>query len=337
MTSTQIRQAFLDYFADNGHTIVASSSLVPHNDPTLLFTNAGMVQFKDTFLGLEKRAYNRAATAQKCMRVAGKHNDLENVGPSPRHHTFFEMLGNFSLGDYFKEDAIRFAYECLTQVYGISPNRLYYTVHTSDDEAYNLWTENMGIDPRRVYRMGDATNFWQMADVGPCGPTSELHYDWGEDACTCGDPDCSVLIDNGCERWLEIWNLVFMQFNQKEDGSRIPLPKPGVDTGMGLERIISVVQNKQSNYETDLFMPIINHVQKLLGHTDAQVEEHLIAYRVIADHGRAITFMIGDGVMPGNERRASVLRLILRRAARYGCLAWFDGPFLAKVADYVIV
>ena len=185
MTSTQIRQAFLDYFADNGHTIVASSSLVPHNDPTLLFTNAGMVQFKDTFLGLEKRAYNRAATAQKCMRVAGKHNDLENVGPSPRHHTFFEMLGNFSLGDYFKEDAIRFAYECLTQVYGISPNRLYYTVHTSDDEAYNLWTENMGIDPRRVYRMGDATNFWQMADVGPCGPTSELHYDWGEDACTC--------------------------------------------------------------------------------------------------------------------------------------------------------
>jgi len=336
MTSTQIRQAFLDYFADNGHTIVASSSLVPHNDPTLLFTNAGMVQFKDTFLGLEKRAYNRAATAQKCMRVAGKHNDLENVGPSPRHHTFFEMLGNFSLGDYFKEDAIRFAYECLTQVYGISPNRLYYTVHTSDDEAYNLWTENMGIDPRRVYRMGDATNFWQMADVGPCGPTSELHYDWGEDACTCGDPDCSVLIDNGCERWLEIWNLVFMQFNQKEDGSRIPLPKPGVDTGMGLERIISVVQNKQSNYETDLFMPIINHVQKLLGHTDAQVEEHLIAYRVIADHGRAITFMIGDGVMPGNEGRASVLRLILRRAARYGRLAGFDGPFLAKVADKVI-
>ncbi|MCB9101926.1 MAG: alanine--tRNA ligase [Anaerolineales bacterium] len=336
MTSAQIRQAFLDYFADNGHTIVPSSSLVPHNDPTLLFTNAGMVQFKDSFLGLEKRAYNRAATAQKCMRVAGKHNDLENVGPSPRHHTFFEMLGNFSLGDYFKDDAIRFAYECITRVYGISPDRLYYTVHTSDDEAYNLWTETMGIDPRRVYRMGDATNFWQMADVGPCGPTSELHYDWGEAACTCGDPNCSVLIDNGCERWLEIWNLVFMQFNQREDGSRIPLPKPGVDTGMGLERIISVVQDKQSNYETDLFMPIINHVQALLGHTDTQLEEHLIAYRVIADHGRAITFMIGDGVMPGNEGRASVLRLILRRAARYGRLAGFDGPFLAKVADKVI-
>ncbi|MCB0190306.1 MAG: alanine--tRNA ligase [Anaerolineae bacterium] len=336
MTSAEIRQAFLDYFAKNGHTIVASSSLVPHNDPTLLFTNAGMVQFKDTFLGLEKRPYTRATTSQKCMRVAGKHNDLENVGPSPRHHTFFEMLGNFSFGDYFKADAIRFAYECVTEVYGISPDRLFYTVHTSDDEAYNLWTETMSIDPRRVYRMGDATNFWQMADVGPCGPTSELHYDWGEEACTCGDPNCSVLIDNGCERWLEIWNLVFMQFNQREDGSRIPLPKPGVDTGMGLERIISVVQDKQANYETDLFTPIINHVQTLLGHTDAQMQEHLIAYRVIADHGRAITFMIGDGVMPGNEGRASVLRLILRRAARYGRLAGFDGPFLAKVAEKVI-
>lgn len=336
MTSAEIRQAFLDYFAKNGHAVVASSSLVPHNDPTLLFTNAGMVQFKDAFLGLEKRAYSRAATSQKCMRVAGKHNDLENVGPSPRHHTFFEMLGNFSFGDYFKQDAIKFAYECLTQVYGISPDRLYYTVHTSDDEAYNLWTEMMGIDPRRVYRMGDATNFWQMADVGPCGPTSELHYDWGEEACTCDDPNCSVLIDNGCERWLEIWNLVFMQFNQKEDGSRTPLPKPGVDTGMGLERIISVIQDKQANYETDLFTPITDHIQTLLGHTDAQAQENLIAYRVIADHGRATTFMIGDGVMPGNEGRASVLRLILRRAARYGRLVGFDGPFLAKIADKVI-
>ncbi len=336
MTSAEARQAFLDYFEKNGHTVVSSSSLVPSDDPTLLFVNAGMVQFKDAFLGLEKRAYQRAATSQKCMRVAGKHNDLENVGPSPRHHTFFEMLGNFSLGDYFKRDAVRFAYECLTGVYGLPPERIYYTVHTGDDEAFDLWTKEMGIAPERVYRMGDATNFWQMADVGPCGPTSELHYDWGEEFCTCGRPDCSVLLDNGCERWLEIWNLVFMQFNQTADGSRTPLPKPGVDTGMGLERIVSAVQNKRANYETDLFTPIIGRVQELLAHTEAQVEEHTVAYRVIADHGRAITFMIGDGVMPGNEGRASVLRLILRRAARYGRQAGFDGPFLAKVADKVI-
>ena len=336
MTSAEMRQAFLDYFEEQRHTVVSSSSLVPADDPTLLFVNAGMVQFKDAFLGLEKRPYVRAATVQKCMRVSGKHNDLENVGPSPRHHTFFEMLGNFSLGDYFKRDAIRFAYECLTRVYDLSPDRLYYTVHTDDDEAFDLWTKEMGIDPARVYRMGDATNFWQMADVGPCGPTSELHYDWGEAFCTCGQPDCSVLLDNGCERWLEVWNLVFMQFNQAADGSRTPLPKPGVDTGMGLERIVSIVQNKRANYETDLFTPITDHVQKLLGHTDAQMQENLTAYRVIADHGRAITFMIGDGVLPGNEGRASVLRLILRRAARYGRLAGFDGPFLAKVADKVI-
>lgn len=336
LTSAQIRQAFLDYFEKNGHTVVPSSSLVPADDPTLLFVNAGMVQFKDAFLGLEKRDYKRATSSQKCMRVSGKHNDLENVGPSPRHHTFFEMLGNFSLGDYFKRDAIRFAYECLTDVYGLDPERLRYTVHTSDDEAYDLWTKDMAIAPDKVYRMGDKTNFWQMADIGPCGPTSEVHYDWGVAACTCGQPDCSVLLDNGCERWLEIWNLVFMQFNQKEDGSRTPLPKPGVDTGMGLERIVSVVQNKKANYETDLFTPITRRVQQLLGHSDNQVQQHLVAYRVIADHGRAITFMIGDGVMPGNEGRSSVLRLILRRAARYGRLAGFNGPFLAKIADTVI-
>ncbi len=336
MTSAECRQAFLDYFAKNQHAVVPSSSLVPAEDPTLLFTNAGMVQFKDTFLGLEQRPYNRAATVQKCMRVSGKHNDLENVGPSPRHHTFFEMLGNFSFGDYFKQDAIRFAYECLTKTYGIPPERLYYTVHTRDDEAFGLWTDGMGIDPNRVYRMGDATNFWQMADVGPCGPTSELHYDWGEEFCTCGEPDCSVLLDNGCERWLEIWNLVFMQFNQAPDGSRTPLPKPGVDTGMGLERIVSVVQQKRANYETDLFTPIFERIQQLLNHSEARVQEHQVAYRVIADHGRAITFMIGDGVLPGNEGRASVLRLILRRAARYGRLAGFEGPFLAQVADKVI-
>jgi alanyl-tRNA synthetase len=336
MTSAEIRHSFLAYFARNGHTIVPSSSLVPADDPTLLFVNAGMVQFKDAFLGLEKRAYVRATTSQKCMRVSGKHNDLENVGPSPRHHTFFEMLGNFSLGDYFKRDAIRFAYECLVDVFGLDPARLRYTVHQDDDEAWNLWTREMNIAPDMVYRMGDKTNFWQMADVGPCGPTSEVHYDWGEAACNCGDPHCSVLIDNGCARWLEVWNLVFMQFNQKEDGSRTPLPKPGVDTGMGLERLVSVIQDKQANYDTDLFSPIIDHVQAMLGHTAAQVQENYVAYRVIADHGRAITFMIGDGVMPGNEGRASVLRLILRRAARYGRTVGFVGPFLASVANKVI-
>ncbi|RME72806.1 MAG: alanine--tRNA ligase [Chloroflexi bacterium] len=336
MTSAEIRQAFLDYFAKNGHTIVPSSSLVPADDPTLLFTNAGMVQFKDTFLGLEKRPYTRAATVQKCMRVSGKHNDLENVGPSPRHHTFFEMLGNFSFGDYFKREAIRFAYECLTEVYGLDPARLRFTVHKDDDEAYDIWTKEMGVDPSLVYRMGDATNFWQMADVGPCGPTSELHYDWGEEFCTCGDPNCSVELDNGCERWLEVWNLVFMQFNQAPDGTRTPLPKPGIDTGMGLERIVSIIQNKRANYDTDLFTPILARIQELLGHSDAEAQKHQVAYRVIADHSRAITFMIGDGVLPGNEGRASVLRLILRRAARYGRMAGFDGPFLAKVADKVI-
>ncbi|GAB4533939.1 MAG: alanine--tRNA ligase [Anaerolineae bacterium] len=336
MTSAEIRQAFLDYFAKQGHTIVPSSSLVPGNDPTLLFTNAGMVQFKDVFLGLEKRDYTRATTSQKCMRVSGKHNDLENVGPSPRHHTFFEMLGNFSFGDYFKKEAIQFAYECLTQVYRLDPERLYYTVHTEDDEAYGYWVNDMGVEPGRVYRMGDKTNFWMMGDTGPCGPTSELHYDWGPEYCTCGQPDCSVLLDNGCERWLEVWNLVFMQFNQSPDGTRTPLPRPGVDTGMGLERIVSVVQNKRSNYETDLFTPIMDHVQELLGHSDAEREEHLVSYRVIADHGRAITFMIGDGVMPGNEGRRYVLRLILRRGARHGRMAGFTEPFLADIARVVI-
>ena len=336
MTSAQIRQAFLDYFKTHGHTIVPSASLVPGNDPTLLFTNAGMVQFKDVFLGFEKRDYVRAATAQKCMRVSGKHNDLENVGPSPRHHTFFEMLGNFSFGDYFKREAIRFAYECLTQVYGLDPDRLYYTVHTDDDEAFGYWVNDVGVDPGRVYRMGDKTNFWMMGETGPCGPTSELHYDWGKEYCTCGQPDCSVLLDNGCERWLEVWNLVFMQFNQSADGRRSPLPKTGIDTGMGLERIVSIIQNKRSNYETDLFTPILDQIQALLGHSQAQRQQHLVSYRVIADHGRAVTFMVGDGVMPGNEGRRYVLRLILRRAARHGRMAGFTRPFLADVARVVI-
>ncbi len=336
MTSAQIREGFLKYFERHGHTIVPSSSLVP-DDPTLLFTNAGMVQFKDAFLGLEKRAYTRATTAQKCMRVSGKHNDLENVGPSPRHHTFFEMLGNFSFGgDYFKAEAIRFAQEFVTEELGIPPERLRYTVHVDDEEAFGCWLEMPGVGPEQVYRMGDKTNFWMMGDTGPCGPTSELHYDWGPEACTCGDPECSVLLDNGCDRWLEIWNLVFMQFDQAADGARTPLPKPGVDTGMGLERIVSVMQEVRSNYETDLFAPILDRVQQLLGHTDAQRSEGLVAYRVIADHSRAMTFLIADGVLPGNEGRRYVLRMIMRRAMRFGKKLGFGGPFLGQVAETVI-
>ena len=238
MTGAEVRQAFLDFFAEHRHTVVPSSPLVPGGDQTLLFTNAGMVQFKDVFLGTDKRPYNRATTAQKCMRVSGKHNDLENVGPSPRHHTFFEMLGNFSFGDYFKKDACRYAYDCVTKVYGLPLERLYFTVHQDDAEAYDIWTKDIGIPPQRVAKLGDKTNFWQMADVGPCGPTAEIHYDWRPEL---GIPDPEELKiqldDNPDSRMLEIWNLVFMQFNQSPDGKRAPLPKPGVDTGMGLERL----------------------------------------------------------------------------------------------------
>jgi alanyl-tRNA synthetase len=336
LSSNEIRQTFLDYFKRRKHTIVSSSSLVPAGDPTLLFTNAGMVQFKDVFLGREKRPYARATTSQKCMRVSGKHNDLENVGPSPRHHTFFEMLGNFSFGDYFKRDAIKYAYGLLTDAYGISPKKLYYTVFQNDDEAFDIWVNQVGVPAERVYRMGEKTNFWSMGDTGPCGPTSELHYDWGKEYCTCGEPDCSVLLDNGCERWLEVWNLVFMQFDQAADGTRTPLPKTGVDTGMGLERITSILQKKRSNYETDLFRPILERTRKLLKHDKATMEKNITGYRVIADHSRAVTFLIADGMIPGNEGRNYVLRLILRRAARYGQLIGFEGPFLTEIIPTVI-
>ncbi|MCO6452908.1 MAG: alanine--tRNA ligase [Caldilineales bacterium] len=335
-TSEQIRESFLEYFEEHRHQRVASSSLVPYNDPTLLLTNAGMVQFKDVFLGMETRPYERAATSQKCMRVAGKHNDLDNVGPSPRHHTFFEMLGNFSFGDYFKRGAIQFAYDYLTKVLQIPPDRLYYTVYEDDDEAFGYWTHDMGIAAERVYRMGKKTNFWSMGDIGPCGPTSEVHYDWGEDACTCGQPDCSVLIDNGCGRWLEIWNLVFMQFNQDAAGKLTPLPKTGIDTGMGLERIVSVVQSAAANYDTDLFTPIMDRIQALLGHTDAQRAEYQTGYRVIADHVRAAAFLIADGVRPGPAGAGHVARVVIRRAHRYGKNIGFDRPFLADVCEAVI-
>ncbi|MBK6326260.1 MAG: alanine--tRNA ligase [Chloroflexi bacterium] len=336
ITSNEIRQAFLEFFNEFNHEIVSSAPLPQHDNPTLLFTNAGMNQFVDVFLGKEKRPYARATTSQKCMRVQGKHNDLENVGPSPRHHTFFEMLGNFSFGDYFKEGACRYAYDFMTKVCQIPADKLYFTVHTSDDEAYNIWANQIGVPADHILRMGDKTNFWMMGDVGPCGPTSELHYDWGPEACTCGRPDCSVLLDNDCDRWLEVWNLVFMQYDQAEDGTRTLLPKPGVDTGMGLERITSVVQGTQANYDNDLFLPVMDKVQELLGDTAVQRQEKYVGYRVIADHGRAATFLIADGVRPGAAGAGYVLRMIIRRAARFGRQIGFQQPFLADVAQVYI-
>lgn len=339
MTSAEAREAFLDFFEEMGHKQVASSSLVPGNDPTLLFTNAGMVQFKDVFLGLDKRDYKRATTSQKCMRVSGKHNDLENVGPSPRHHTFFEMLGNFSFGDYFKRDAIKYGYTLLTQVYGLPPERLAFTVYQNDDEAYDIWINEIGVDPKRVARMGPKTNFWQMADTGPCGPTSEIHWDKYPDQGIDGIIPSLVAED---DRFLELWNLVFMQFNRTQADPDhtgkfdVPLPAPGVDTGMGLERIVSVIQGVTANYETDLFMPIIEATQRLTGHTDEERDANIVPYRVIADHIRAAVFLIADGVLPGAKGRDSVCRLVIRRAARFGSKIGFHEPFLAKVANAVI-
>ena len=334
LSSAEIRARFLAYFEREGHAVVSSSPLVPANDPTLLFANAGMVQFKDVFTGLETRPYRRATTSQKCMRVSGKHNDLDAVGPSPRHHTFFEMLGNFSFGDYFKREAIGFAWTFLTRELGLDPTRLAATVYTEDDEAYALWQEVAGLPPERISRLGKKDNFWAMGDTGPCGPCSEIHYDRGPQACTCGRPDCSPIY--GCDRWFELWNLVFMQYESHADGSMTPLPHPSIDTGMGLERITSVLQGVESNYDTDLFMPIMRRTQELLGHNDATMRERYVAYRVIADHSRAVTFLIADGVLPGNEGRSYVLRLILRRAARFGRLLGFERPFLAETAQVVI-
>ncbi|MFZ1754053.1 MAG: alanine--tRNA ligase, partial [Caldilineaceae bacterium] len=330
LSTKEIRQLFLDYFHELNHTIVDSSNLVPADDPTLLFINAGMNQFKDVFLGLEKRDYNRATTSQKCLRVSGKHNDLENVGPSPRHHTFFEMLGNFSFGDYFKKEAIQFAWHLLVNEMGLPTDRLWFTVYTDDDEAEQLW-QQVGAAPERVLRFGKKDNWWSMGDVGPCGPCSEIHYYWGDlDKQT----PAGVNVD---DEYLEIWNLVFMQYEQKEPGGELlPLPKPSVDTGAGLERLASILQGKDNNYDTDAFTPIMARIQELLGHTDAQRQEHLTGYRVIADHSRAMTFLIGDGVLPGNENRNYVLRMVLRRAARFGKRIGFEKPFLAEICQAVI-
>ncbi len=318
MTSSEIRQRFLDYFARNGHQIVASSPLVPANDPTLLFTNAGMVQFKDVFLGQDKRAYNRATTSQRCVRAGGKHNDLENVGYTARHHTFFEMLGNFSFGDYFKKDAIRFAWELITEEYGLAKDKLWVTVYHTDDEAYNHWANDIGVPIERVVRMGDkpggkpyeSDNFWQMGDTGPCGPCTEIFYDHGAEIP--GGPPGSPDADG--DRYIEIWNLVFMQFNRDEKGTLHPLPKPSVDTGMGLERISAVLQHVHSNYEIDLFQTLIKAAATETGMVDLNNN----SLKVIADHIRAVSFLIVDGVIPSNEGRGYVLRRIARRAMRHG-------------------
>jgi len=323
MTSNELRQAFLDYFNDNDHEVVASSPLVPGNDPTLLFTNAGMVQFKDVFLGSDKRKYDRAATSQRCVRAGGKHNDLENVGYTSRHHTFFEMLGNFSFGDYFKREAIQYAWEFLTETLGLDPERLWVTVFEDDDEAADIWLNEMKVDPDRFSRLGAKDNFWAMGETGPCGPCSEIFYDHGADVA--GGPPGSP--DEDGDRYVEIWNLVFMQFDRSADGEMAELPKPSVDTGMGLERIAAVVQGVHSNYQIDLFANVIDAVAKVLGVKN----DGSSSLNVIADHIRACSFLIVDGVLPGNEGRGYVLRRLIRRAIRHGKKLGAEGPFFNKL------
>jgi alanyl-tRNA synthetase len=331
--SAEIRKAFLDYFEKKGHTVVSSSSLVPVNDPTLLFTNAGMNQFKDVFLGIDKRSYSRAATSQKCVRAGGKHNDLDTVGRTARHHTFFEMLGNFSFGDYFKRDAIQYAWEFLTEWAGLPKERLWITVFRDDDEAEILWQEVAGVAPERILRMDEKDNFWAMGDTGPCGPCSEIHYDRGEEY-ACQGPECALGVCD-CDRWLEVWNLVFMQYNRDEEGNLHPLPRPSIDTGMGLERLTSLLQGVSSNFDTDLFVPIIESIEKL---TRLQYDsgEKGFPFRVIADHSRACTFLISDGVLPSNDGRGYVLRRILRRAVRFGRSLGIQEAFLYKNVDVVV-
>jgi alanyl-tRNA synthetase len=332
-TGNEIRESFLKYFAGKGHTLVTSSSLIPKDDPTLLFTNAGMVQFKNSFLGLENRGYTRAASCQKCARAGGKHNDLENVGVTARHHTFFEMLGNFSFGDYFKEEAIAWAWEYLIDVAKLPKEKLWITIFQDDNEAFEIWNKKMKVPHDRIVRMGEKSNFWMMGETGPCGPCSEILYDQGKDT-GCGRPECDVHCD--CDRHLEIWNLVFTQFDRDESGKLTPLPKPNIDTGMGLERLTAVTQGKKSNYDTDLFAPIIRFVEKTAGIAYGKNADNDISVRVIADHSRAITFLIGDGITPSNEGRGYVLRRILRRAARHGKLLGINKPFLNQSAQVVI-
>ncbi|MBT8346507.1 MAG: alanine--tRNA ligase [Desulfofustis sp.] len=333
MTGNEIRARFLEYFQRHGHTIVDSSSLVPQDDPTLLFTNAGMVQFKTVFMGEEKRDYARAVTSQCCMRAGGKHNDLENVGYTARHHTFFEMLGNFSFGDYFKKEAIDFAWEFLTVELGLDPQQLWVSIYEDDDEAEELWKQIETLPKGRIVRFDEKDNFWAMGDTGPCGPCSEIHIDQGE-AAGCGRPDCALGCD--CDRFLELWNLVFMQFNRFAEGTMEPLPKPSIDTGMGLERVAAVLQGKFNNYDSDLFAPIISRLENLSGRAYGKNAADDTAMRVIADHVRATCFLVADGVLPSNEGRGYVLRRVLRRASRFGRNLGLTGPFLHQACTAVV-
>ena len=332
-SASEIREAFLRFFEAKGHRIIASASLVPEGDPTLLFTNAGMVPFKNTFLGMETRDYVRAVTSQKCLRVSGKHNDLENVGRTPRHNTFFEMLGNFSFGDYFKLEAIEYSWELLTERFEIDPARLAASVFREDDEAYDLWREKIGLPAEKIFRLDEDENFWSMGETGPCGPCAEIHIDFGANS-ACTSADCNPSCD--CGRWLEIWNLVFMQFDRDAAGNLTPLPKPSIDTGASLERLASVLQGVPSNFDTDLFCGIMNRIQEISEIKRGENPEHDVSMNVVADHARALTFLIGDGILPGNEGRGYVLRRLLRRAARHGVLLGVERPFLFSVGDAVI-
>ncbi|MFH1530037.1 MAG: alanine--tRNA ligase [Pseudomonadota bacterium] len=349
LSSFEIRECFLAYFEEQGHRRVASHSLIPPADPTLLFVNAGMVQFKDVFTGLRDTEFSRAASSQKCLRVSGKHNDLENVGRTARHHTFFEMLGNFSFGDYFKKDAIRFAYEFLVDRVGLDPARLYYTIFegdptdglAEDSEAAALWRETAGVDDDRILRFGKKDNFWAMGETGPCGPCSEILYDRGPGPWACGEDSCEPGCD--CDRYIEIWNLVFMQYVRREAGGPLePLPAPSIDTGMGLERLVTILQGGETNYDTDLFLPYIQRTAALLAEENGTApaygppSETTVAYRVIADHARAAAFMVADQVYPDNEGRGYITRLIIRRAVRFGKIIGFKGPFLHRICDGVV-
>lgn len=332
MKSQEIRETFLDFFAEKNHKIIKSSSLLPKDDPTILFTNAGMNQFKNTFLGLEKRSYKRAASVQKCMRVSGKHNDLEQVGNTNKHQTFFEMLGNFSFGDYFKKEAIEYAWELIVEVYKLKEGNVYATVYEEDDEAYRIWNETIGISSDRIFRFGKKDNYWTMGETGPCGPCSEIHYDLGSEIEE-GDP--YSLIEKGSDRFSELWNLVFMQFHQDEKGKQHPLPSPSIDTGMGLERLAVALQGLTSNFDTDLFKSLIREVCDIAGREYPSHDEGDIAVRIIADHVRAVSFLISDGIMPSNEGRGYVLRRLIRRAFRQGNSIEIEEPFLFKLVGVV--
>ncbi len=333
MKSSEIRSIFLNFFESRGHKIVPSSPLIPWNDPTLLFVNAGMVQFKKIFLGEEKSPFNRAVSCQKCMRAGGKHSDLENVGHTTRHHTFFEMLGNFSFGDYFKKEAILYSWELLIDHFKLPIEKLYVSVFEEDDEAAKLWREITGIPDSKIVRLGAKDNFWQMGDTGPCGPCSEIIIDQGKDK-GCGRPDCFVGCD--CDRFLELWNLVFMQFSRDTDGTLTPLPKPSIDTGMGIERISAVLQGKDSNFDSDLFEPIINDISVISGIKYGSSKNTDVSIRVLADHVRASVFILSEGLVPSNEGRGYVLRRIIRRASRHAKLLNLHEPCLYRIADSVI-